>query len=103
MRACVPLLALAAEVQVFTARDGANGADPNEAAEYLSRHDIHPEVVVIENRGLAADQLIAEEAARWQADYVVMGAYGRGRLMEAFGGVTKRMLTNSKLPLVLGH
>ncbi len=103
MRACVPLLALAAEVQVFTARDGANGADPNEAAEYLSRHDIHAEVVVIENRGLAADQLIAEEAARWQADYVVMGAYGRGRLMEAFGGVTKRMLTNSKLPLVLGH
>jgi len=103
MRACVPLLALANDVEVFTARDATGGADPSDAAEYLSRHNIHANVVAIENRSLPADQLIAEEAARWQADYVVMGAYGRGRLMEAFGGVTKRMLTNSKLPLVLGH
>ena len=103
MRASVPLLALASEVEVFTARDGADGADPKEAAEYLSRHNIHANVVVVENRSGTADQLIAEEAGRFEADYVVMGAYGRGRLMETFGGVTKRMLTNSKLPLVLAH
>jgi hypothetical protein len=32
-----------------------------------------------------------------------MGAYNHGRLLELFGGVTKRMLANSALPLVLGH
>ena len=32
-----------------------------------------------------------------------MGAYGRGRLREAFGGVTKRMLSDSELPLLLSH
>jgi nucleotide-binding universal stress UspA family protein len=32
-----------------------------------------------------------------------MGAYSHGRLLEAFGGVTKRMLNKSNLPLVLGH
>jgi nucleotide-binding universal stress UspA family protein len=33
-----------------------------------------------------------------------MGAYGHGRLTEAlFGGVTRRMLAESSIPLVLGH
>jgi len=49
------------------------------------------------------DDLIAEAAASAQADYVLMGAYGRGRLRETFGGVTKRLLSSSKLPLILGH
>jgi nucleotide-binding universal stress UspA family protein len=49
------------------------------------------------------DELIAAGCVRRGADYVVIGAYSNGRLMEAFGGVTKRMLDNSKVPLVLGH
>jgi nucleotide-binding universal stress UspA family protein len=33
-----------------------------------------------------------------------MGAYGHSRIREAlFGGVTRRMLTTSALPLILGH
>ncbi|MET0371949.1 MAG: universal stress protein [Sphingobium sp.] len=47
--------------------------------------------------------MIAEECQRWQAAYVVMGAYGYGRIMEAFGGVTKRTLANARLPILLGH
>jgi len=103
MRACVPLLALAREVEIFMARDGAERTEPTEAAEYLSRHGIHASVRIIEDGLHAPDRLIADEAARFGADYVVMGAYSHGRLMEVFGGVTKRMLTKSKLPLLLGH
>lgn len=103
MQACVPLLALAKEVEIFMVRDGAQKTEPTEAAEYLSRHGIHASIKILEDGLHAPDQLIADECARWRADYVVMGAYSRGRLMEAFGGVTKRMLTNSTLPLVLGH
>jgi len=103
MRACVPLLRMASEVHIFMMRDGAEKIEPTEAAEYLSRHGIHASVRIIDDGLHAADQLIAEECALWHADYVVMGAYSHGRLMEAFGGVTKRMLTRSKLPLVLGH
>ncbi|ARR53342.1 universal stress protein UspA [Rhizorhabdus wittichii DC-6] len=103
MRACVPLLALASEVEIFMSRDGGAGAEPTEAATYLSRHDIHAAVRIVEDGGQAADRLIADEAERWGADYIVMGAYSHGRLMESFGGVTKRMLTKSSLPLVLGH
>ncbi len=103
MRASVPLLALANDVEIFMVRDGSEQVEPYEAAEYLSRHHIHANVRIIEDGLHAADRLIAEECARWRADFVVMGAYGHGRLMESFGGVTKRMLSKSKLPLILGH
>lgn len=103
VRACTPLLALADQVEIFMVRDGSERTEPTEAAEYLSRHGIHAEVRVVEDGETAPDKLIADEAARWGADYVLMGAFGRGRLMEVFGGVTKRMLAHSQVPLVLGH
>lgn len=103
MQACVPLLALASEVEIFTAQDGTGKTEPGEAAEYLSRYGVHASVKILEDGLHEPEQLIAEECARWHADYIVMGAYSHGRLMEAFGGVTKSMLTNSKLPLILGH
>jgi len=103
MRACVPLLRLASAVHIFMARDGAEKSEPIEAAEYLSRHGIHASINVIRDGLSAPDRLIGEECARWRADYCLMGAYSHGRLIESFGGVTKRMLTHSAVPLVLGH
>ncbi|MHA3790612.1 universal stress protein [Sphingomonas sp. YL-JM2C] len=103
MQACVPLLALAEDVQIFMVRDGAEQTEPTEAAQYLSRHDIHASIRIVDDGLTTADHLIADEAANWHADYILMGAYGRGRLMETFGGVTRRMLARSKLPLILGH
>lgn len=103
LRACVPLLALADEVQIFMVGDSSDRTDPAEAAEYLSRHGVHADVRVVAANDAPADARIAEECGRWQADYILMGAYGRGRLMEAFGGVTKRLLATSKVPLILGH
>lgn len=102
MCACVPLLQLASDVHIFLARDGEK-ASPTEAAEYLSRHDIHPSINVIHDGLKSADTLIMEEARSWGADYILMGAYSHGRLLETFGGVTKRMLSKSELPLVIGH
>ena len=103
LRACVPLLKCADAVEIFMARDGAEKVDPAIAAEYLSRHGIHASVRILEDGLHAADQLIETEAAAFQADYILMGAYTHGRLMETFGGVTKRMLRNAKLPIILGH
>ena len=103
VRACVPLLQLASDVEIFMTRDGAEKTEPTEAAAYLSRSGITATIKIIEDGLHAADALIIEEARQWRADYVVMGAYTHGRLMEALGGVTKRMLAKSEFPLVLGH
>lgn len=74
MRACVPLLALAEDVQIFMARDGAEQTAPKEAAEYLSRHNIHVSIRIVDDGLTAADELIADEAANWH------GLYPDGRL-----------------------
>jgi nucleotide-binding universal stress UspA family protein len=103
LQACVPLLALAQEVELYMVREGSQQLDPREGAEYLSRHGIHPVVRIEDDAVVPIDMLIADECERWNADYIVMGAYGRGRLMELFGGVTKHMLANCRLPLVLSH
>jgi nucleotide-binding universal stress UspA family protein len=103
MRACVPLLQLASDVEIFMARDGTEKTDPNDAAAYLSRHNIHASVAIVEDGLTDADILIQKAARDWRADYILMGAYSHGRLIEAFGGVTKRMLTKSEYPLVIGR
>lgn len=103
VRACVPLLQLADAVELFMVRDGSERTGPDEAAEYLSRHGIHAQILVVDDDGRPADKRIVEEATDWNADFIMMGAYGRGRLMETFGGVTKRLLATSQFPLVLGH
>lgn len=103
VRACTPLLALAQEVELLTIRDGSIEAEPTDAARYLSRHGIHATVRILDDRINPVDAIIEEEARRWRADYLVMGAYGRGRLMEAFGGVTRRLLNRCRIPLILGH
>jgi len=103
LRAAVPLLALASEVEIFMARDDERRTEPEQAAAYLSRYGIHASIKIVENVDDRADALIISEAGFCRADYIVMGAYGRGRFRETFGGVTKRMLSNSTLPLLLGH
>lgn len=104
MRAAVPLLALAADVRLFTVEDGRSNSDINEAAAYLSRHGIGASVCTVRDPSRTPDALIDDECLSWQADWCVMGAYGHSRLAEAlFGGVTRRVLANSRLPLVLGH
>ena len=103
LRAAVPLLARASEVELFTAVEDEAGTAPEQAATYLSRHGIHVTIRALDKDHCRADELIERECAAWRADYVVMGAYGHGRLRETFGGVTRRMLTGSRLPLLLGH
>ncbi len=103
MRACVPLLKMANEVEIFMVKDGAERTDASEAAQYLARHGIQASIREIQDGLHAADALILEHCENWKPDYVLMGAYGRGRLMEIFGGVTRSMLARSSVPLILGH
>ena len=103
LRACVPLLAHAKVVDIVTVGNPVGAATPEEAAGYLSRPGIHADVRLLPESDRHVDAVIRDEAKRVAADYVLMGAYGRGRLMETFGGVTRRMLAAAGLPLVMGH
>ncbi len=109
LRSAMPMLARASAVHLLwveeTKEKGRNDLPPTDAAIYLARHGI--EAIIDElhtDKGLSvADILLSASDAR-NAAYLVMGAYGHSRLRERIlGGVTRDMLTDPKLPLLLTH
>ncbi|MEE4317682.1 MAG: universal stress protein [Erythrobacter sp.] len=108
LRAAVPLLAAASKVHLVSVAEesGKRRFDfpALEGAQYLSRHGIECEVVEVP-RGEAniADTLFSAAQLRGSG-MLVMGAYGHSRLAEMLlGGVTRRMLTEPQLPILLAH
>ena len=104
LQRAIPLLALASSVQLLTVDDGSDGCCAEDAATYLSRHGIHASIRRLHDVIVKADVHIRDTCDEAHAAYCVMGAYGRSRLSEKlFGGVTRRMLDKSKVPIVMGH
>lgn len=99
----LPLLLAAAEVRIVQIGERDAGIPIEDGAAYLSRHGRAVEAAILAAPGTVAAALAAE-AARWGADYLVMGAYKHRPIAEAlFGGVTRTMLSESRLPLLLAH
>jgi nucleotide-binding universal stress UspA family protein len=102
LAAAVPLLKFASSVTLFEIDDGSVSAPAEEAAAYLSRHDIHALIVRIPRGGHAVSSLLLAKAGSGKFDYLVMGGYGHSRLVEAiFGGATRLMLHESPIPLFI--
>ncbi|WP_447952798.1 universal stress protein [Sphingopyxis chilensis] len=104
LRASVPLLALANRLELFTVGDMAAGdVTADKATAYLARYGLKAETRLVGGGGAKVESLIMTECDRWRADYVVMGAFGRGAWRETFGGVTRSLLKASPVPLILSH
>lgn len=104
LRAAVPLLALAGRVVLFQIGEGADDLSAEQAAEYCSRHGIHAEIDRRPGTSAHADKILLAQAIAMRPAYVVMGGYGHARLAEAiFGGVTRTMLHECPVPLLLTH
>ena len=108
LKAALPLLQAASSValvSVVEAEDEAEGLLPALAgARYLDRHGVACELVEVARGGNKVADLLGEVALARGAGLVVMGAYGKPRLIETvFGGVTARMLRDPQLPLLLVH
>ena len=104
MRACVSLLRLASEVRLLCVETGYSDTYLDDAASYLSRYGIRAELHRVRDKGRPPAKVILDECTHWNTDWCVMGAYGHSRLRETlFGGVTRQMLTDCPVPLVLSH
>lgn len=79
------------------------GADPGaDIARHLARHGVP--VVLEQVRGEDAGLVLIERCAGLEADLLVIGAYGRSKISEfVFGGVTRTMLTQVPLPIMLSR
>lgn len=102
MRAVTPLLTRAQTVSIVTFGQ-VEGLPAEDAATYLSRHGIEPRIDRRDAEANVATGLLKLCSDR-HPSYCVMGAYSHARIRESlFGGITRRMLAESPVPLILGH
>jgi nucleotide-binding universal stress UspA family protein len=70
----------------------------------LSRHGICAEIAVAAKGDTSVEERLLAEAREWHPDFLVMGAYGHGRWRETlFGGVTRFLLGEIGVPVLLAH
>lgn len=107
--AALPLLQAAKAVAVVTVdalptRSGHGQAPGRELAAHLARHDVPVEVRNVDSTGRSEGRALLDESLGFDADAIVMGAYGHSRAQEVlFGGVTRELLNGAPTPLLLMH
>jgi nucleotide-binding universal stress UspA family protein len=91
-------------VIVANARAPADEVPGTDIAAHLARHGLAVEVkrLVAEDTDVA--NAILSHAADSGADFIVMGGYGHSRLREfVLGGVTRAMLAQMTVPVLMAH
>ncbi|MBC3880205.1 universal stress protein [Undibacterium sp. LX40W] len=104
----IPVLKKANSVQILILNPGANaeahGDEPGaDIALYLARHGIKVEVCVRFSKNDIGDAIL-QISKELDASLLVMGAYGHSRFREmVMGGVTRHILENMNLPVLMSH
>ena len=81
------------------------GVEPGaDAAAYLARHGAKVTVDRLPSEGRTVAEILCRHAVDCSADLLVMGGYGHSRLRERlFGGVTKSMIEDQPLPILMAR
>lgn len=105
LRAALPLLNMASAVHIVTVEESKEHMLPSLAAStYLSRHGIASELHARPVSDRPVEDVIKETAQVMGAGYIVMGGYGHSRAREfLFGGVTRTLLRECPIPLIMGR
>ena len=109
VRESLDLLAAAEEVRLVLvdpeASESGHGAEPGaDAAAYLARHGAKVTVDRLPRSGHTVAEVLRSHALDMSAELMVMGAYGHSRLRERiFGGVTRSMLDEPPLPILMAR
>jgi nucleotide-binding universal stress UspA family protein len=108
VRAALPMLKAAIEVNVAVVAPPAHGPERSDPggllSQYLSRHGVRTEVSVLAKTLPHASDVICRHVEDISADMVVMGAYGHSRFREAIlGGTTREMFEIAKVPVFSAH
>lgn len=103
VRAALPMLKKASSVHVVTF-DENEDFPANDLRQYLAAHGITAECAEQQLDGKPVGEALCLAATARKAAFIVMGAYGHSRFREAvFGGVSRHMMAQSTVPLLLAH
>jgi len=85
--------------------ESGHGAEPGaDIATYLARHGVKVTVDRLPSQGRTVADSLRQHAIDVSADLLVMGAYGHSRLRQrVFGGVTRSMVDEPPLPVLLAR
>lgn len=104
LRAALPLLATSAAVRIAEVEVAPDEFPVTDAASYLSRHGVSAEIAVAAKGDVSVEERLLAEVMAWRPDVLIMGAYGHGRWRETlFGGVTRFLLGEIGVPVLLAH
>jgi nucleotide-binding universal stress UspA family protein len=104
MRAAIPLLRLASSVSILTVEEKRPDLRGRDAAAYLARFDIGADVLERTDGGHSIESVIRGVITEIGATLMVQGAYGHSRLRQTiFGGVTRGLLGNAPVPMLIAH
>lgn len=103
LRSSLPLIKIASEVHVVSIdEDKATEFPPDTASKYLASHGVNAQLQLLSSRSSHPSDILISTAQNLQAGVMVAGAFGRSRTHEyLFGGVTRNLLLNCPLPLLL--
>jgi nucleotide-binding universal stress UspA family protein len=103
----IPMLERAKRVRIVTVTnekliDSKHSSE--ELAKNLSRHGIDVVVDQVDAAGRPVGEVLRSHLVAWNADLLVMGAYGHSRLREfVLGGTTRNLLSRPPLPVLFSH
>lgn len=81
-----------------------SAARAHELASYLEWHGVSPDTHTFEAGPKSVGERLLEEVKDANADLLVMGAYTHSRMRQLIlGGVTRHVLENAEIPLLMAH
>lgn len=103
VREALPLLRMASSVTLVSIGEEDELYPQTDASTYLSHHGIKSDLQSYPASAGTADAVLTDVAKAQGAGAVLIGAYGHSRLRETLlGGVTRRLVTSSTVPVLLG-
>ena len=101
----MPFLRDAGRVTIVTV-EGATVAGPSgeQMARTLRANGVSAEPITLKSRKGGAGEVLLSKAEELGCDLIVKGAYTQSRLRQMiFGGTTRHILANAKLPVLMAH
>jgi nucleotide-binding universal stress UspA family protein len=104
VRLSLALLRAASSVHVVGIKENEKLASSTDVCGYLAEHGIKTETHQWPREDASVADALMAAAAKLDAEYIVLGAYGHSRMRETvLGGVTQDLIFASSVPLLLAH